>query len=126
METEARKSLLDAWRQVTEVMFCCTPTDILGNSQRQQILLELLQTLLNKVLTEGASTELTSPVSGIVLLLMTALRQTYRQEGVSGDGGTPSDDTRSRHQTQSCSICFLNGSLMTCLVYRTPFWTHEH
>ena len=103
METEARKSLLDARRQVTEVMFCCTPTDILGNSQRQQILLELLQTLLNKVLTEGASTELTSPVSGIVLLLMTALRQTYRQEGVSGDGGTPSDDTRSRHQTQSCS-----------------------
>lgn len=78
VETEARKSLLDAWRQITEVIFCCTPTDILGNSARQQILLELLQTLLNKVLADGASNELTSPVSGIVLILLTALRQTYR------------------------------------------------
>ena len=78
METEARKSLLDAWRQITEVIFCCTPTDILGNSARQQILLELLQTLLNKVSADGASNELTSSVSGIVLILLTALRQTYR------------------------------------------------
>ena len=83
VEAEARKSLLDAWRQITEVIFCCTPTDILGNAARQQILLELLQTLLNKVLADGASNELTSPVSGIVLILLTALRQTYRQPETS-------------------------------------------
>jgi len=90
IEMEARRSLLDAWRQIAEVVFCCTPTDILSNSTRQQILLELLQTLLNKVLSDGSSPELTSPVSGIVLLLLTALRHTYN--GRRGGGGVAGGD----------------------------------
>ena len=36
--------------------------------------------MISQVLTDGSSAELTSPVSGIVLLLLTALRQTYRVE----------------------------------------------
>ena len=73
----ARRNLLDAWRQVTEVMLCSTPLEILPSSSRQQLLLELLQTLLNKVLDDSTMPELANQVSGVVLLLLAALRQTY-------------------------------------------------
>ena len=46
--------------------------------KKQQILLEVLQTLLNKVGNpEGISIDLSSQVSGVVLLLLTTLRRTY-------------------------------------------------
>ena len=35
------------------------------------------QVLLNKVLSEGALAELANPVSGVVILLLVSLRQTY-------------------------------------------------
>ena len=80
-EAETKKNLLDGWRQVTEVILCCTPVDILSNLTRQQILLEVLQTLLNKVSNpEGISLDLSSQVSGVVLLLLTTLRHTYDKQ----------------------------------------------
>jgi hypothetical protein len=36
-----------------------------------------LQVLLNKVLSEGALAELANPVSGVVILLLVSLRQTF-------------------------------------------------
>ena len=107
IETEARKSYLDAWRQITEVIFCCTPTEILSNATRQQILLELLQTLLNKVHSEGASAELTSPVSGIVLLLLTALRHTYltgKAKDQKADGYVPILDASTQMFTKKSMV----------------------
>jgi nuclear pore complex protein Nup205 len=44
----ARRDLLDAWRQVTEVLLVSAPADQLPAASKQQILLQLLQTLLNK------------------------------------------------------------------------------
>ena len=77
-EAETKKNLFDGWRQVCEVILCCTPSDVLSNTSRQQILLEVLQTLLNKVSNpEGISIDLTSQVSGVVLMLLTTLRRTY-------------------------------------------------
>ena len=77
-EAEAKKNLFDGWRQVCEVILCYTPHDVLSNTARQQILLEVLQTLLNKVGNpEGISIDLSSQVSGVVLLLLTRLRRTY-------------------------------------------------
>ena len=38
-----QRNLLDAWRQVTEILLCCVPLDILPSSAKQQLLLELLQ-----------------------------------------------------------------------------------
>ena len=77
-EAETKKNLFDGWRQVCEVILCCTPSDVLSNSSRQQILLEVLQTLLNKVSNpDGISLDLRSQVSGVVLLLLTTLRRTY-------------------------------------------------
>ena len=91
-EAETKKYFLDGWRQVTEVILCCTPADILSNTARQQILLEVLQTILNKVSNpEGISTELSSQVSGVVLLLLTTLRHTYdKQKNNKGEGNRES------------------------------------
>ncbi len=44
----------------------------------------MLQTLLNKVLADGTMAELANQVSGVVLLLLAALRQTY-DNGSAGD-----------------------------------------
>ena len=45
----AKRDILDAWRQVTEVLLISAPPELLPSSSKQQILLQLLQTLLNKV-----------------------------------------------------------------------------
>jgi hypothetical protein len=75
----SRKNLLDAWRQVAEMLLCVLPSDqVLPNlGTKQRLILELVQMLLNKVLADGALLEMTNQVSGVILLLMTALRQTY-------------------------------------------------
>lgn len=73
----SKKNILDAWRQVTEVMLCSVPGDILSSSAKQQLLLDVLQTLLNKVLVDDTLPELANQVSGVVLLLLASLRQTY-------------------------------------------------
>ena len=38
-----QRNLLDAWRQVTEILLCCVPLDIFPSAAKQQLLLELLQ-----------------------------------------------------------------------------------
>ena len=47
----AKKNLLDAWRQVAEMLLCCIPNDQIQAQQKQRLLLELIQFLLNKVKT---------------------------------------------------------------------------
>jgi len=83
-----KRNLLDAWRQVTEVLLCTVPNDLLPADTRQQLLLDLLQSLLNKVLTDGTIPELSNQVSGVVLLLLASLRHTYA--GSSGSAPTES------------------------------------
>jgi len=73
----ARRDLLDSWRQVTEVLLLAAPAEHLPPVSKQQILLQLLQTLLNKVSTDDAVPGLTILVSSAVLLLVTSLRETY-------------------------------------------------
>lgn len=73
----ARRELLDSWRQVTEVLLLAAPTEHLPPVSKQQILLQLLQTLLNKVSVDEAVPGLAVLVSSAVLLLLTSLRETY-------------------------------------------------
>ena len=47
----AKKNLLDAWRQVAEMLLCSIPNDQIQAQQKQRLLLELIQFLLNKVKT---------------------------------------------------------------------------
>lgn len=73
----ARRDLLDSWRQVTEVLLLAAPDDYLTAVGKQQILLQLLQALLNKVTGDSVVLGLSTLVSSAVLLLLTSLRETY-------------------------------------------------
>lgn len=73
----ARRDLLDSWRQVAETLLSLAPADLLPAASKQQILLQLLQTLLNKISGESLVSGMDSVVSSTILLLMTSLRQTY-------------------------------------------------
>ena len=73
----ARRYLLDSWREVAETLLSQTPHDLLPASSKQQILLQLLQTLLNKVASESLVSGMDTIVSSTVLLLMKSLRETY-------------------------------------------------
>ena len=73
----ARRDLLESWRQVAETLLSQAPVDLLSFSSKQQILLQLLQTLLRKVAGESLVSGMDSLVSSTVLLLMTSLRSTF-------------------------------------------------
>ena len=73
----ARRELLDAWRQVTETLITVAPAELLPSAGKQQVLLQMLQSLLNKVSCEAAVPGLDTLVSSTVLLLLTSLRSTY-------------------------------------------------
>ena len=73
----SRRDLLDSWRQVAETLISLAPADLLPSPSKQQILLQLLQSLLNKVSGENLVSGLDTLVSSTVLLLLTALWQTY-------------------------------------------------
>ncbi|KAK3096434.1 hypothetical protein FSP39_000076 [Pinctada imbricata] len=90
-ELSIKHQSFDAWRQVTEVLLNACPEDLLPGEIRQTILFELLQELLQKVADEDALMELTSPVSGVILTLMTNLRQCFLNEH------SPSEDTGSMY-----------------------------
>ncbi|XP_021914767.1 nuclear pore complex protein Nup205 isoform X2 [Zootermopsis nevadensis] len=65
---------MDAWRQVSEVLFAVTPPEVLPFELRKQLLLETVHLLLRKVLLQDALPELANLASGVVLLLLVNLR----------------------------------------------------
>ncbi len=100
---------------MTEVLLCSVPSDILPPAYKQQLLLDLLQTLLNKVLADGTMPDLANQVSGVVLLLLTALMQTYDNPDdalnpASGVSSKPDnyismlDSTRTSQQRQKTTV----------------------
>ncbi|XP_062614073.1 nuclear pore complex protein Nup205-like [Saccostrea cucullata] len=84
-ELSTKQQALEAWRQVTEVLLTACPEDLLTTEDRQTVLFELLQELQRKVTEDDALTELTAPVAGIILTLMTNLRQCFCQDSVTDD-----------------------------------------
>ncbi|XP_054717049.1 nuclear pore complex protein Nup205-like [Uloborus diversus] len=70
----ARRLLFDAWRQITEVLLISCPLEILGIDKRDQMVLEVSQELLNKVMLQDVLPDLMPPASGVILTLMSTLR----------------------------------------------------
>ncbi|XP_076311365.1 nuclear pore complex protein Nup205 isoform X1 [Tachypleus tridentatus] len=73
----AKQQLLEAWRLVTEVIFTACPVDIVGSLQKHQVILEISQELLQKVLSESMLPEATVAASGVILTLMTTLHHSF-------------------------------------------------
>ncbi|KAJ8734370.1 hypothetical protein PYW07_014921 [Mythimna separata] len=67
----------DSWRQLTEILFCVAPHDILSLESRKNLLLNILQDLLNKIPPSEVLPQLGNLASGTVLLLLVNLRHCY-------------------------------------------------
>lgn len=67
----------DSWRQLTEILFCVAPHDILNLESRKNLLLNILQDLLNKIPPAEVLPQLGNLASGTVLLLLVNLRHCY-------------------------------------------------
>ncbi|CAG9783349.1 unnamed protein product [Diatraea saccharalis] len=67
----------DSWRQLTEILFCVAPPDILNLESKKNLLLNILQDLLNKIPPAEVLPQLGNLASGTVLLLLVNLRHCY-------------------------------------------------
>ncbi|KAL9696163.1 hypothetical protein quinque_015448 [Culex quinquefasciatus] len=80
---------LEAWGQVTEVLFSVTPAMFVSLDVKKGLLVEIVQAVLGKVVPNQTMPELANLASSSVLLLMVNLRHCYSlknsgQEGVQG------------------------------------------
>ncbi|EEB19194.1 conserved hypothetical protein [Pediculus humanus corporis] len=68
--------LMEAWRQVTEIIFAVTPNETLQNDYRQELIIDTLHILLYKVIAaENVVPEIASLSSGVIMILLVNLRQ---------------------------------------------------
>lgn len=67
----------DSWRQLTEILFCVAPHDVLSLESRKNLLLNILQDLLNKIPPAEVLPQLGNLASGTVLLLLVNLRHCF-------------------------------------------------
>lgn len=68
---------MDAWRQLVQVIFVTLPADVMTLEEQQILIVELLETLLNKMLGSQPLPEVATLASGAVLLLMNALNKSH-------------------------------------------------
>ncbi|XP_045453305.1 nuclear pore complex protein Nup205 [Melitaea cinxia] len=67
----------DSWRQLTEILFCVAPQDLLNLESRKNLLLNILQDLLNKIPPAEVLPQIGNLASGTILLLLVNLRHCY-------------------------------------------------
>lgn len=78
---------LDAWGQVTEILFSVSPQFSMPLEVKQSLILEILQTLLGKIIPTEIMPELANLASSSVLQLLVNLRHCYTQQLNSADAG---------------------------------------
>lgn len=67
----------DSWRQLTEIIFCVAPHDVLTLDTKKNLILNILQDLLNKIPPTEVLPQIGNLASGTVLLLLVNLRHCY-------------------------------------------------
>lgn len=71
---------LEAWGHVTETLFSVAPVFAISNDTKQGLIIEILQSLLNKVITIEVMPELANLASSTTLQLLVTLRHCYNQQ----------------------------------------------
>lgn len=84
---------LEAWGQVTEVLFSVTPTMFVSLDVKQGLLVEIVQAMLCKVVPNQVMPELANLASSTILLLMVNLRHCYSLKNGGGGSSTTMNDT---------------------------------
>jgi nuclear pore complex protein Nup205 len=74
----AKRQLLNGWRQIVEVLLVACPIDLLDTNVRRSLVLEVIQELLLKVSSDGTSPQLAVPLHGILMTLVAQLRRTVQ------------------------------------------------
>ncbi|KAL5274824.1 NUP205 family protein [Megaselia abdita] len=74
---------MEAWGEITEILFGVTPRNALLVDMKQELILEVLQVMLSKLVSCEISTELSNISSGTVLMLLVNLRLCYNQSSSS-------------------------------------------
>jgi len=82
---QVKRQAFDAWRQVVEIVLTACPEDLLTGEARRSAIFELLQDLLTKVQDAEASPDVTSPVAGVLLTLLSNLRLCFLNEAAEFD-----------------------------------------
>lgn len=67
----------DSWRQLTEIIFCVAPPEVLPLETKKNLILNILQDLLTKIPPAEVLPQLGNLASGTVLLLLVNLRHCY-------------------------------------------------
>ncbi|CAH1799487.1 unnamed protein product [Owenia fusiformis] len=73
----AKRQAFNALRQVIEIILNACPMDLISGEKRQLALFEITQDLLVKVSDEDALPDLMAPVAGLILTLISNLRQCF-------------------------------------------------
>lgn len=71
---------LEAWGHVTETLFSVAPVFAISHDTKQGLIIEILQSLLNKVVTIEIMPELANLASSTTLQLLVTLRHCYNQQ----------------------------------------------
>lgn len=92
VELNAQKSraastvrFMEAWSQVTEILFTVAPVFALNYEDRGGYIIEILQALLNKIVNTDVISELARLASSTLLQLLVCLRHWYRHANISID-----------------------------------------
>lgn len=98
--------LMEAWRQVTEVIFAVTPNETLQNDYRQELIIDTLHILLYKVIAaDNVIPEIASLSSGVIMILLVNLRQCQALEHREGR------DSMSRRNEDTGEITIMLSTL---------------
>jgi len=108
----AKHNVVDAWRQVIEVLFATSTPDILPIELKQTCIVETLQFLVNTINNKENLCELTSPVSGIILSLMANLSFTFKKSSNEKSSSNASNISMNTISTLLPGIieCIINSS----------------
>lgn len=87
----ATVKFLEAWGQVTEILFSVAPAFAIVHDVRQGLIIEILQSLLNKVVSVEIMPELAALASSTALQLLVTLRHCY-QKGCGSSGAATNGD----------------------------------
>lgn len=76
---------MEAWSQVTEILFTVAPVFALNYDDRGGYIIEILQALLNKIVNSDVIPELARLASSTLLQLLVCLRHWYRHADITID-----------------------------------------
>lgn len=89
----ATVKFLEAWGQVTEILFSVAPQFAISVEVKQGLIIEILQTVLTKVVSFEIMPELANLASSTVLQLLVNLRHCYTQQTATDAKGYAANST---------------------------------